>query len=93
MISEMLNQGHFITFYTFVAMAVAIALLIWSLKHPWGTIILSLVWVVLIPAAAYFLVKKYCFKRHGPSEKYWELEATGIFAFTAFLVLLAKSLA
>lgn len=48
-----------------------------------GTVLLALIWPVLIPAGAYFLVKKFVFHRHGPSEKLWELEALGILAVTA----------
>lgn len=48
-----------------------------------GTVMLSLVWPVLIPAGIYFTVKKFVFKLHGPSPRYFELEALGILAATA----------
>lgn len=57
-----------------------------------GAIPLALVWPVLIPACVYFTIKKYVFKRHGPSPNpiYWELEALAIFATTAFILIAWK---
>jgi hypothetical protein len=69
--------------YLIVAALVFVALLWMSRKNFTGTVVLSLVWPVLLPAGVYFTVKKFVFNLHGPSERYFELEVLGILTVTA----------